>query len=349
MRDTGGVWILHLDLDSFMASVEILRHPELADQPVIVGGNGDPTQPRTVVATASYAAREYGVHSGMPMRTALRKCPDAVFLPSDMPAYEAASAQVMDVLRDFPITLEVWGLDEAFIGTDTDDPVALAGKLQQAVLDKTGLTCSIGIGDNKHQAKLAAQFRKPAGISTLTSADWVEVMGERPTSALWGIGAKTTKKLADLGLHTVNQLAAADPAELAQRFGPTNGPWLRYLALGKGEASVTDTPWVPRGHSHETTFPRNISDPAIIADHARSFARRLAAEAVDAGRTVVRVTVKVRFVPFITQTRQTKLESPTTDPDPIESAALAALARFTLDRPVRLLGVGVEYAMPRSA
>ncbi|MFI6503565.1 DNA polymerase IV [Nonomuraea typhae] len=337
-------WILHLDLDSFMASVEILRHPELRDRPVIVGGNGDPTVPRTVVATASYAAREHGVHSGMPMRTALRKSPDAVFLPSDMPAYEAASAQVMDTLRRFPITLEIWGLDEAFIGARTDDPFELARTLQKAVLDETGLTCSIGIGDNKHQAKLAAQFQKPAGISQLTSDQWPAVMGPRPTSALWGIGAKTTTKLADMGLHTVADLAAADPRELARRFGPTNGPWLRYLALGKGEAGVTDTPWVPRGHSHETTFTTDLTDAAAIREHVTAFARQLAGEAADEGRDVIRVTVKVRFAPFITQTRQTKLDTPTTDPDPIQAAALAALDRFTLDRAVRLLGVGVEYA-----
>ncbi|MEV4896005.1 DNA polymerase IV [Nonomuraea sp. NPDC055795] len=336
-------WILHLDLDSFMASVEILRHPELRDRPVIVGGNGDPTVPRTVVATASYAAREHGVHSGMPMRTALRKCPDGVFLPSDMPAYEAASAQVMQVLRAFPITLEVWGLDEAFIGARTGDPFSLARSLQRAVTAETGLTCSVGIGDNKHQAKLAAQFRKPQGVSQLTTEQWTEVMGERPTSALWGIGAKTTKKLADMGLHTVADLAAADPAGLAGRFGPTNGPWLRYLALGKGETTVTDTPWVPRGHSHESTFTTNLTDPATVREHVTAFARRLAAEAADEGRSVVRVTVKVRFAPFVTQTRQTRLAAATVDPAPIEAAALAALDRFTLDRPVRLLGVGVEY------
>lgn len=341
-------WILHLDLDSFMASVEILRHPELRDRPVIVGGNGDPTVPRTVVATASYPAREHGVHSGMPMRTALRKCPDAVFLPSDMPAYEAASAQVMAVLRDFPVIVEVWGLDEAFIGARTDDPFALARTIQQAVLDATGLTCSIGIGDNKHQAKLAAQFRKPAGISRLTTDDWTAVMGDRPTTALWGIGDKTGKKLADLGLRTVTDLAAADTADLAERFGPTNGPWLRYLALGKGEATVTDTPWVPRGHSHETTFPRNLTDPDELRTHVTAFAHRLATETAAEDRLVVRVTVKVRFAPFVTQTRQTKLPAATTDPAEIDAAAQAALSRFTLDRPVRLLGVGVEYAPERS-
>ncbi|WP_327091931.1 DNA polymerase IV [Nonomuraea sp. NBC_01738] len=235
-------WVLHLDLDAFMASVEILRHPELRGLPVIVGGDGDPTAPRTVVATASYEAREHGVHSGMPMRAALRACPEAIFLPADLPAYEAVSAQVMAVLRTFPATVEIWGLDEAFLGATTGDPEALAGSLQEAVTRATGLTCSIGIGDNKHQAKLAAQFRKPDGVSRLTTDTWRQTMNARPTDALWGIGQKTAKKLAEMGLHTVADLADADPGSLAARFGPTNGPWLRYLALGKGETTVTDTP-----------------------------------------------------------------------------------------------------------
>ncbi|GAA0919467.1 DNA polymerase IV [Nonomuraea longicatena] len=337
-------WVLHLDLDSFMASVEILRHPELRGRPVVVGGNGDPSVPRTVVATASYRAREFGVHSGMPMRTAARLCPDAVFLPSDRPAYEAAAARVMEILRGFPVTVEVWGLDEAFVGARTDDPVALARALQRAVLDGTGLTCSVGVGDNKHQAKLAAQFRKPAGVSVLTGADWVRVMGGRPVTALWGIGAKTAKKLAVLGYRTVSELAAADPGLLAARFGPTNGPWLRYLALGRGEESVSEVPWVPRGHSHETTFTEDVTDAETVREQVVVFARRLAAEAAAEGRTVVRVTVKVRFAPFVTQTRQTSLGSPTSDPEAVVAAAEKALARFTMDRPVRLLGTGVEFA-----
>ncbi|MGV9307244.1 DNA polymerase IV [Nonomuraea sp. NPDC004354] len=338
MRD----WVLHVDLDAFMAAVEILRNPELHGRPVVIGGNGDPTTPRTVVATASYEARQYGVHSGIPMRTAHRRCPDAVYLPTDPPAYEAASAAVMAVLRTFPVTVEVWGLDEAFLGATTDDPETLARDIQHAVTDATGLTCSIGIGDNKHQAKLAAQAHKPAGVSRLTTDTWHTTMGERPTTALWGIGPKTGRKLADLGLHTVAQLAAADPAHLAAHFGPTNGPWLRYLALGKGETTVTSTPWVPRGHSHETTFTRDLTDPAAMRDHITTLARRLAGETD--GRPVIRVTVKVRFSPFTTHTKQAKLPEPTLDADTIEQTAHTIFGRFPHDRPVRLLGVSVEYA-----
>ena len=179
--------MLHVDLDQFIAAVEVLRRPELAGLPVVVGGRGDPTE-RAVVATASYEAREYGVRSGMPMRTALKRCPDAVFLPSDAPAYEAASAEVMDTLRSFGVPVEVLGWDEAFMGVETDDPESYAAEVRARVLERTRLHCSVGIGDNKLRAKIATEFGKPRGSYRLTEENWFEVMGERPTHALWGIG-----------------------------------------------------------------------------------------------------------------------------------------------------------------
>src|SRR5512139_1633789 len=135
-------WVLHVDLDQFQAAVEVRRRPELAGLPVIVGGSGDPTEPRKVVTCASYPAREHGVHAGMPLRSAARKCPDATFLPLDTDAYDQASAEVMGLLRDFGHPLEVWGWDEAYIGADVDDPVALADQLREVVAGETGLSCS---------------------------------------------------------------------------------------------------------------------------------------------------------------------------------------------------------------
>ncbi|MFI7611829.1 DNA polymerase IV [Nonomuraea terrae] len=339
-------WILHVDLDQFIAAVELLRHPELRGRPVVVGGTGDPTRPRTVAATATYEARAHGIHSGMPLRTALRRCPDAVFLPSDPPAYEAASERVMAVLREFPVRVEVWGWDEAFLGATTDDPETLADALRDAVRTRTRLECSIGVGDNKHQAKLASGFAKPAGTYRLTSDNWADVMNDRPTDALWGIGAKTARKLAALDLHTVAQLAAADPAELARHFGPTNGPWYRYLALGKGETEIVTTPWIARGHSRETTFTEDLTAPDDIARHIADLAAHVTHDAAQAGREITRVSVKIRFSPFLTRTRQAKLPAPTTDPATITRTALAILDRFELTRPIRLLGVGVDYTMP---
>jgi DNA polymerase IV len=335
-------WVLHVDLDEFIAAVEIARRPGLRGKPVVVGGAGDPTQ-RAVVATASYEAREFGIHSGLPLRTAAKRCPDAVFLPSDPPAYNEVSETVMATLRELPVVVEVLGWDEAFLGARTSDPEALAAEVQRAVKDATGLSCSVGIGDNKLRAKLATGFAKPAGIYRLTRENWVSVMGDRPTEALWGIGRKTARKLADDGLTTVAQLARADPAELAKRFGPTMGPWYRVLALGAGSAEVTPDPYVPLSRSRETTFQQNLTDRGEIDAQVTALAKRVAQDVVDEGRPAVRVGVKVRFAPFFTQTRSITLAAPTSDAAEIERAALFVLDRFEHSRPVRLLGVRAEF------
>ena len=211
--------MLHVDMDQFIAAVELLRHPELAGLPVVVGGAGDPTQ-RSVVATASYAAREFGVHSGMPMRTALRKCPDAVFLPADNPAYEAASARSRRCCGRSTWSSRCWVGTRRSSARDTADPEPLAREIQAAVLAQTRLHCSIGIGDNTLRAKLATEFGKPAGIFRLTADNWAAVMFDRPTRALWGIGAKTARKLDELGLHTVRDLAARRSGRRRRPVGP---------------------------------------------------------------------------------------------------------------------------------
>jgi DNA polymerase IV len=338
-------WVLHVDLDQFIAAVEIARRPELRGRPVVVGGNGDPAE-RAVVATASYAAREFGVHSGMPLRTAAKRCPDAVFLPSDAPAYEAVSEVVMAALRTLPVVVEVLGWDEAFLGARTGDPEALAAEVRRTVAAATGLSCSVGIGDNKLRAKLATGFAKPAGIYRLTRDNWVAVMAERPTGALWGIGPKTARKLTELGLHTVADLARADPAALAGRFGPNLGPWYRTLALGAGDTRVSATPYVPRSHGREVTFQQDLADPAEVAAQVAELAGRVAQDVLAEGRPAVRVGLKVRYAPFRTTTRSLTLAEPTSDPAELRRAALELLARVDATRAVRLLGVRAEFAEP---
>ncbi len=329
-------------MDQFIAAVELLRRPELDGLPVVVGGAGDPTQ-RAVVATASYAAREFGVHSGMPLRLAARKCPQAVFLPADNPAYERASAQVQQVLRSFDVVVEVLGWDEAFLGAQTPDPEALARDIQAAVLAGTNLHCSIGIGDNTLRAKLATEFAKPAGIFRLTAENWQPVMYDRPTSALWGVGTKTARKLAELGLHTVRDLAGADPAAVAARFGPNTGPWLVCLGRGLGRRTVSAEPWVARSHSRETTFQQDLTRWQDVRDAVIALTRRVHGDVVADGRPAGRVAVKVRYAPFFTSTRSAALSSPTTELVALEQAALQVLERFEHDRPVRLLGVRAEF------
>lgn len=341
--------ILHVDLDQFQAAVEIRRHPELAGLPVIVGGNGDPTEPRKVVTCASYPARAFGVHAGMPLRSAQRKCPDATFLPLDTAAYDEASAEVMDLLRDLGHPVEVWGWDEAYIGADLDDsvdPVRLAEQIREAVADGTGLSCSVGISDNKQRAKVATGFGKPAGIFRLTDANWMAVMGDRRVDALWGIGPKTAKKLEELGITSVADLAATDATRLTSTFGPTTGLWILLLAKGGGDCDVSAAPWVPRSRSHVVTFPHDLTERAQMDSAVAELARRTLAEVVACGRVVTRVAVTVRSKTFFTRSKIRKLASPGTDTDVVTRTALDLLGQFELDRPVRLLGVRLELAPP---
>jgi len=336
--------VLHVDMDQFIAAVEVLRHPELAGRPVIVGGDGDPMK-RGVVSTASYEARTFGVRSGMALRTAFKRCPEATFLAVDADHYLAVSREVMRTLKTFPAVVQVAGWDEAFMEVLTDDPEALARDVQRAVLERTRLWCSIGIGDNKLRAKIASDLAKPRGVFRLTQDNWRSVMDERPPRTLWGVGAKSQKRLEALGIETVGQLAAADEGTLANAFGPINGLWIRRLARGEDHSPVTDEPHRPRSRGRERTFQRDLADPAEIRREVVALAREVADDLrTDERRPAVRVVVKVRFVPFDTHTHGAPLASPTMDADAIEAAALLALGRFALDRPVRLLGAKVELA-----
>jgi DNA polymerase-4 len=335
-------FVFHVDLDQFLAAVEVLRHPELRGRPVIVGGDGDPTK-RGVVSTCSYEARAFGVRSGMPLRTALKRCPDAVFLAVDAPTYLEVSRRVMDALRSFGYVVQEMGWDEAFIAVETEQPERLARDIQQRVLERTDLWCSIGIGDNKLQAKIASEAAKPAGVFTLTSDRWSGWMGPRATDALWGIGTKTARKLAAIGIGTVDELAAADPDELVSAFGPRTGPWLAQLARGDDSSQVSDAPWVPKGVSRERTFQQDLATPDEIERELDRLAVETTEDVRKEGRRVVRVVVKLRLVPFITKTRGIGLPEPTSDPGAIAAGARAALARFpAIERPVRLLGVRAE-------
>lgn len=339
-------WILHVDLDQFLASVELRRRPDLAGLPVIVGGNGDPTEPRKVVTCASYEARTFGVHAGMPLRTAARKCPKATFLPSDPAAYDAASEQVMGLLRGLGYPVEVWGWDEAYIGVparaDGEDPVALAQRIRTMITAETGLSCSVGVSDNKQRAKVATGFAKPAGSYQLTDANWMTVMADRRVDALWGVGPKTAKKLAALGVTTVWQLANTDAELLTSTFGPRAGLWLLLLAKGGGDTQVSAEPWLPRSRSHVVTFPRDLTERSEITAAVTELAQRTLSDVVAESRTVIRVTVTVRTATFHTRTKVRKLAAPSTDPGVITAAAMRVLDLFDLDRPVRLLGVRLE-------
>ncbi|MET0897670.1 MAG: DNA polymerase IV [Mycobacterium sp.] len=346
MRAVTEQWILHVDLDQFLASVELRRRPDLVGRPVIVGGSGDPSEARKVVTCASYEAREFGVHAGMPLRAAARRCPDATFLPSDPAAYDAASEQVMGLLRDMGHPLEVWGWDEAYLAARTEDPIALAEHVRTVIAAETGLSCSVGISDNKQRAKVATGFGKPAGVFVLTDANWMSVMADKPVDALWGIGPKTSKKLAALEITSVRELAHADAETLTSAFGPRTGLWILLLAKGGGDSEVSAEPWIPRSRSHVVTFPDDLTDRPQIDAAVALLAQQTLAEIIEQDRLANRVAVTVRTSTFYTRTKIRMLPSPTTDQELITRTALAVLDLFDLDRPVRLLGVRLELVMP---
>ncbi len=348
-------FVLHVDMDQFIAAVEVLRRPELAGLPVIVGGRGDPTE-RAVVSTASYEAREYGVGSGMPLRIAARKCPDAVILPVDHMAYDEASGRVMTTLKSLtwdrdPVVVEVLGWDEAFVAarapvdTSDRDPFEFARRIREAVLAATGLHCSVGIGDNKLQAKIATDFGKPRGAYRISTETWFDEMGDRPVTALWGVGKKTAKRLEPFGIETVRQLAASDVEALAAGLGPTMGPWFHRLGRGVESSPVSDEPWVPRAHGREETYQRDLEWPEI-PDAVRALTRRVLVDIDREGRPAARVHIKVRYPNFFTVTRVRTLEEASSDPVVLGEVAVGLLERVEHDKPVRLLGVRLEMVPP---
>lgn len=360
-------WVWHVDMDEFIAAVEVMRRPELAGLPIVVGGRGDPTE-RGVVSTASYAARAFGVGSGMPLRVALRKCPDAIFLPVDKEAYDEASADVMSTLRaqEFfgsAVAVQVLGWDEAFVAlvdrsVEVPEPKTFAQQIRAAVLSATRLVCSVGIGDNKLRAKIATEFGKPKvvgqgrtppatpGIGMLTASDWFEVMGDRPTTALWGVGKQTSKRLAGLGIHTVRELAESDARILAAEIGPTMGPWFHRLGRGEDTSPVDPEPYVPRAHGREETFQTDLEDWDEVRRAVRAIAVRAVADIDAEGRPAARVGLKLRYRHFTTLTRSLTLPEPTNDPATLADAAESLLDRIEEHAPVRLLGVRLEMVDP---
>ncbi|WP_322920581.1 DNA polymerase IV [Nocardioides renjunii] len=339
-------WVLHVDMDQFLVAVELLRRPELVGLPVVVGGRGDPTE-RAVVSTASYEARAHGVRSGLALKLAQRRCPEAVFLPVDFPVYEEASARVMQTLKDWPgAVVEVLGWDEAFVGVETDDPVATARGIQAAVLEATSLHCSVGIGDTLVRAKIATDFGKPQGTFQLTRDNWMEVMGERPTTALWGVGTKIGGRLGVLGIRTVADLAGADEDALVAAFGPTNGPHLARLGRGGGRSRPDATPWVARAHGRETTYQSDLTTSEEVRAALTELAVRVVDDVRREDRPVQRVHLKVRFAPFFTFTRIRKLAEPTYDVEVIAGTAHDLYLALDDSRPVRLLGVRGEMVPP---
>lgn len=367
----GRRWIAHLDMDAFYASVELLRYPELKGLPVVIGG-GRRHQPellaegtrrfatlrdyagRGVITTATYAARDLGVHSGMGLMKAAKLAPEAVLLPVDFDeycrlsrAFKAAVAEIAPVIEDRGIDeiyidlTEVPGAQDA-VGHDPFGGVrGLAQEIRNNVLQRTGLTCSVGVTPNKLLSKIASELDKPDGLTVLTEADIPTRIWPLAARKVNGIGPKAADKLMALGVRTVGDLAAQTRTQLIEAFGRSHGAWLHETAHGRDDRPVV-THSEPVSISRETTFERNlhaVRDRAALGEILTRLCGQVALDLQRKGYRARTIGIKLRFEDFKTVTRDLTLPEPVADGSDIRRAAGECLKRVDLTRSLRLLGV----------
>jgi DNA polymerase-4 len=332
--------ILHVDLDAFFAAVEQRDRPDLRGKPVIVGGS-DPTQ-RGVVSAASYEARAFGVHSAMPLRTAYRLCPQGVFLPVDGRKYQAASREVMAILRRFTPQVQPISIDEAFLDVTASralfgDGEAIARTIKRTVHDEVGLTASVGVAATKLVAKIGSDLRKPDGLVVVPPGEEAAFLAPLPISRLWGVGEKTAAVLREFGVQTIGDLAALPPDALERRFGK-HGAALVERAHGiDADPVATGDPAKSIGHEH--TFGHDTADREVIERTLLGMADGVAWRLRAAGLKAATITLKLRDSSFATITRQVTLEVPGDLTEPIYEAALVLLRRELHGQRIRLVGV----------
>jgi len=343
-----GRTIAHVDMDAFYASVEIHDDPSLTGLPVVVGG---PPEKRGVVAAASYAAREFGIHSAMPMARAVSLCPHLVRISPRMSRYREVSEAILGVLKTFSPLVEPLALDEAFVdltGLDLGPAETVAAQMKAGVERETGLTASVGVGPNKFVAKLATLVRKPDGLTVIAPEEAADFVQALPVEKMWGVGEKTAAKLRRLGYESAADLAKADPSTLKRAFG------LLGLRLHELAWARDDRPVVPdteaKSVSRELTFAKNQRNLTLLDGVLKGLCDEVA-EQLRRGRLVGRtVNLKIRYGDFTTVTRQETLGHPSDVPGEIHEAAGRLLeAEYAADRrTVRLLGVGVTGLLRRT-
>lgn len=331
--------ILHIDMDAFFAAVEQRRNPNLIGKALVIGGSGDPTQ-RGVVSTASYEARKFGIHSAMPLRTAYKLCPHAVFLPVDYREYARVSGKIKDILQKFCPLMQDVGIDEAFLDISQIDkpPEEIAKEIKTAIKQVTGLTCSIGIAPNKLLAKIASDMQKPDGLTIINNDDIENRIWPLPVRKLWGVGPKTETYLKEMGIETVGALALLSLEKLLEKFGNSYGKYLYEASRGIDDSPLI-THWEPKSTSREVTFQWDIGNWQVIAKTIAELTREVAKDLKQSGYKGRTVTVKIRFSDFETHTRAKTLEQSTNSVDEIRTAAFDCLRRFELKKKVRLVGV----------
>lgn len=328
-------------MDAFFAAVEQRRNPELIGKPLVIGGSGDPTQ-RGVVSTASYEARKFGIHSAMPLRTAYKLCPHAVFLPVDYEEYSRVSETIKRILREFSPIMEDVGIDEAFLDVSQIDKSAeeIVKEIKAKILEETGLTCSFGIAPNKLLAKIASDMQKPEGLTIITELDIESRIWPLPVRKLWGVGPKTEAALRGMGIETIGGLAAVPLDKLIDRFGESYGRYLYDASKGMDESPLV-THWEPKSTSREITFQTDTGNWQEIAKTLAELTREVANDLKQAGYMGRTITVKVRFSDFETHTRAKTIDKPANSADEIRAAAFDCLRRFELKKKVRLVGIRV--------
>ena len=340
--DDTGCTVLHVDMDAFYASVELLRHPELVGRPVIVGGGG-----RSVVLSATYEARALGVHSAMPMTRARRLCPQAVVLQPHHRDYSRVSESVMAVFASVTPLVEPLSLDEAFLDVSgalrrLGSAATIGEHIRARVADEQGITCSVGVATTKFVAKLASAAAKPDGLLVVPADDVVGFLHPLPVGALWGVGDKTEETLHRLGLRTVGDLARTPRSTLERALGAAVGGHLASLAWGKDERAVTpDEP--DKSIGAEETFAVDVDDPAVVLREILRLSERTAGRLRAGGSVGRTVSLKVRFADFTTITRSRTLAEPTDVGREVYAAARGLFEALALDRArIRLVGVRVE-------
>jgi DNA polymerase-4 len=334
--------ILHVDMDAFYASVEQRDRPELRGKPVIVGGSAGS---RGVVCAASYEARKFGVHSAMPTSRAQRLCPGGVFLPPRMSHYAQVSRQIREVLFSYTPLVEPLSLDEAYLdvrGCETlfGPAPEIARQIKARISDEVGLIASVGVAPNKFLAKLAGDLSKPDGLLVISANQASDFLAPLPVSRLWGVGAKGEKRLNQLGIRTIGDMAATPARLLTEHFGET-GEWVWNLAHGRD-----DRPVVPdreaKSVSTETTFARDIGDREVLRGWLHELVEQLGQRLRHQGIRARSIELKIRSSDFRTYTRSRSLDQPT-DVTAVIWKAAVELFEMRVPKtifPVRLLGVG---------
>ncbi len=336
--------ILHIDMNAFFASVEQRGNPALRNKPIAVIGSAE----RTVVTTASYEARAYGVKTGMNKYEAKRLCPHVIFVVGDNRKYVDASVRILDILKDFSPKVEAYSIDEAFVDITGSlrlfgEPEEIARAMKKRIMALLGLTCSVGIAPNKLLAKLASDMQKPDGLVVIMPEDVAGLLKDLPVNELWGIGPRLTEGLAALGVKTCGELGAFPVSILRQKFGIIG---LRLHLMGQG---IYDSPVIPIGEEdeaksvgHSTTMPVDISDRVIIKRYLLKLSEMAGARARRHGLKGSKVSLTLRYPDFFTFTRQTTLAAPTNDTRAIYSAAQGILSAIKLRSPIRLIGVTIS-------